>query len=59
MCVCVCVCARATVNVYGRSSMSASDLSAAACIVNTVAGGAAVGSGSRMTDREKENGCGL
>ena len=34
-------------------------LSAAACIVNTVAGGAAVGSGSRMTDREKENGCGL
>ena len=34
-------------------------LSAAACIVNVVAGGAAVGGGSRMTDREKENDCGL
>lgn len=34
-------------------------LSAAACIVNIVAGGAAVGGGSRMTDREKEESCGL
>ena len=34
-------------------------LSAAACIVNTVVGGAAVGGGSRMTDREKEESCGL
>ena len=34
-------------------------LSAAVCIVNTVAGGAAVGGGSRMTDREKEESCGL
>lgn len=28
VCVCVCVCVRATVNVYGRSSMSAIGLSA-------------------------------
>ena len=34
-------------------------LSAAVCIVNTVAGGAAVGGGSRMTDKEKEESCGL
>ena len=27
--------------------------------VNTVAGGAAVGGGSRMTDKEKEESCGL
>ena len=34
-------------------------LSQAVCIVNTVAGGAAVGGGSRMTDKEKEESCGL